>query len=412
MLKNFHILFIITILTNISYSKKCFDYQLTDGSERLLAYGMDTTYHWWAVTEPFEDFKRLIVDGEELSTVRNLTTPVFSQDGNRWASFMKDNSGWILVDQDSSWRINTTKPGTIVYSADSKVMAYSYFQGETLEKIIIDNQEVQSFDRSSDIFLSQDGSSYAFVQDRGGLITLLIDGRASGVYDQITPFGFLNDGSFLWAAGISGNWHVFRNFEEYSEMYNYVDYGQINPDGSLAAYAARLTSNQYVAVLIDDELSSPLETTRLDFISNLKLHPFEPILSYEANFNDNYNVYMNTVPYEAGRINSPPQFTHDGEEMFFVGCRIDCFASVNGKKYSLQAVDLENRVLAVKPKSETFAFTTSSSLVVRDMTKKELWSGMMANETINPRYNRVDDRYETLGVINNRLYLLTCRDKE
>jgi hypothetical protein len=37
-------------------------------------------------------------------------------------------------------------------------------------------------------------------------------------------------------------------------------------------------------------------------------------------------------------------------------------------------------------------------------------SGMMTNETLNPRYNRFNDRYETLGIINNRLYLLTCRD--
>jgi hypothetical protein len=402
----------LTIITNFCYSKKCFDYQLLDGAEPLLSYGMDTTYHWWAITQPFDGFKRLIVDGEELSSVRNLTIPEFSQDGSRWASFMEDNSGWILVDQDSSWRINTTKPGTITYSPDSDVMAYSYFEGETLEKIVIGEKELSIFDRSSQIILSQTGSKYAFLTNRSGLITLNIDGRSSGVYDEIKPFGFMYDDSFLWAAAIGGNWHVYRDFEQISEAYNFVDFGQINPIGTIATYVAELLSGQYVAVIINDEYKDPLETNRFDFITNLTLHPYEPIIAFEGIFNGNFNIYMNTVPYEAGTQNSIPKFTHDGEDLFFIGCRIDCFANVNGRKYPLRVNRFIDRVIAVKPNSKTFAFNTNSALVVRDMEKVELWSGMMVNETIEPRYNRFDDRYETLGVVNNRLYLLTCRDKE
>lgn len=410
MFKQFYILILITIITNFSYSKKCFDYQITDGAEPILSYGMDTTTHWWAVTEPFEGFRRLIIDGEELSTVRNLTIPEFAQDGYQWSCFMEDNSGWILVTQDSSWRVNTMKPGMITYSPDSQVMAYSYFEGENLENIVIGDETIQAFDRSSRIILSQTGDKFAFVINRDGLITLNLDGKYSGVYDEIKPFGFLYDDSFLWAASLGGNWHVYRDFEEISEMYNFVADGQINPQGTIAAYTARLTSNQYVAVVINDKFASPLATTRFDLISNLVLHPFEPIIAYEAMFNNNFNVFMNTVAYEAGEQNSVPKFTHNGDDMFFIGCRIDCFASVNGRKYPLKTVGFHTQELAMKPGSETFAFSTETSLVVRDMTKTELWSGMMTNETISPRYNRIEDRYETLGIVNNRLYLLTCRD--
>jgi hypothetical protein len=34
---------------------------------------------------------------------------------------------------------------------------------------------------------------------------------------------------------------------------------------------------------------------------------------------------------------------------------------------------------------------------------------MMVDSTFSPRYNWRMDRYEALGIINNRLYLLTCK---
>jgi hypothetical protein len=58
----------------------------------------------------------------------------------------------------------------------------------------------------------------------------------------------------------------------------------------------------------------------------------------------------------------------------------------------------------------TFAYSTGSTMVVRYLEDGDMRAGMMVNETIEPRYNRFEDRYETLGSTNNRLYLLTCKD--
>ena len=68
-----------------------------------------------------------------------------------------------------------------------------------------------------------------------------------------------------------------------------------------------------------------------------------------------------------------------------------------------------DRYYAKKPGSNTIAYVTNSSLIIRDFEKGELYSGMMVDNLVSPRYNWRSGLYETLGSINNKLYLLTCR---
>ena len=97
--------------------------------------------------------------------------------------------------------------------------------------------------------------------------------------------------------------------------------------------------------------------------------------------------------------------------MYFIGCDIDCFVSVNGKRYDVSnSVDVSQNIV-IAPGTETIAYTTSSSLVVKSLTSKNLNAGMMVDSITKPRYNWRSQKYEALGMINNKLYLLTCRPK-
>ncbi|MFM7774332.1 MAG: hypothetical protein ACKO9V_05730, partial [Candidatus Kapaibacterium sp.] len=61
-----------------------------------------------------------------------------------------------------------------------------------------------------------------------------------------------------------------------------------------------------------------------------------------------------------------------------------------------------------EPGSSTYAMSTLTSLVVRELERKDIAVGTMCEETSKPRYNRKTRRYEALGRINQRLYLLNC----
>jgi len=47
-------------------------------------------------------------------------------------------------------------------------------------------------------------------------------------------------------------------------------------------------------------------------------------------------------------------------------------------------------------------------MAVREIEFNRLYAGMMVDELIPPRYNWRKQRYESLGKINQKLYLLTC----
>lgn len=404
-------LFAIFIITSSLHARKCFDYNLTDGAEVLIDYGLDTTNNWWAITGPFTNQVRLIVNGEEMEAVYEVTPPIFSQDGLYWGSFMRDNAGWNMVTNDTMFRISSRQPGEIVFARNNSKLIYTYFQGN-MERIYHNGEYIEIFGRVGNLYTDVDGNRLAYMRNRDGIKTINIDGKESTVFDEVKPVGFLQDGNFYYAGGIGGLWHLYKNDEIVSETYNFIDQVRINPDQTIGAFSAVLPSNFSVAVVIDPRYEAFIESERYNIISNLALHPFEPLVAFSGDFNDNFNIYMSSVAYNSGRRASLPQFTHNGDDLFFIACMIDCFASINGVSYPLGNVFDLNKALAVKPSSGTFAFVTGTSLVVRGVNEEELWSGMMTDFVDNPRYNRFEDRYEALGVINNRLFLLTCRDND
>ena len=93
-------------------------------------------------------------------------------------------------------------------------------------------------------------------------------------------------------------------------------------------------------------------------------------------------------------------------ELYFVGCDIDCFVNINGRKYEVQYELNPYGKYAMKPGSKTIAQTTSTSMIIRYLEYKNFILSKMTDEIIPPRYNWRTDSYETLGRISQRLYLL------
>lgn len=394
---------------NLKSEEKCIDYILLDGSEQLVTYGLDTTNNWYAITEPFPQRYRLIVNGDELQSMLNVSVPIFSQDGKRWAAFAQDNSGWMLFTEKDMKAFNATSVGDIVFSEDSKVVAYSYFES-TLEVVKLKDEEYREYRKRKGLWIDHTGDQVAYVVENANQEMIKVNGVQLNSFDKIYPVGFWEDGDFIYVGQFGVYFQVYKGKVAISETYLNVPDIQINRKGDVLAYIAFLASKRYVAKLISDKFKEPLISQRYDMAADLVLHPTEPIMAYSAVLFNAFTINMNLTEYFSGEANTTPQFTWNGDELYFMGCRINCFLSINGVSHNTQTNFPVDRYYAHKPESLTFAYSTGSTMVVRYLVGGDMRAGMMVNETIEPRYNRFEDRYETLGSTNNRLYLLTCKD--
>ncbi len=403
---------LVLLFCNISTFKGtdaelCRDYLLLDGSEPIVGYAMDTTDNWWAITSPFQDRYRLIVNGNETDVFDDITRPVFSPDGSRWACFGLYNSSWFLLTEDEVIDLPATSAGEIVYSADSKTMAYSFYESE-LEIIRFGSKSLEVLYRTGQMFVSQTGQKLAFMGWRGRSMVLNVNGRESEPFDTIIPFGFWHNGQMLYAAGGSPSWQIYKGDNPLSDVYFDISEVSINLNGTCAAFIATLASGRKASVMISDDYYDPLIGKTYDAIYGMAIHPELPLIAYNAMYNGINFVVLNSTEFFGGEFTGNPMFSHDGMDLLFVGCDSDCFANINGRRYVIYNDINVRQKYAIKPGSGTIAYTTGAAMIVRFLESRELHAGMMVDEVSYIRYNWRDDRYESLGKINQRLYMLTC----
>lgn len=387
---------------------KCYQVRLLDGSEKLVDYGFDTTYNWWATTQSFSNRKKMYINEYTSENYLELTKPQFSPDGEKWAFFAKDMGGWILITNESQIQILADSPGSILFGSDSQKMIYSFFRASN-EFIISETDTVQIRFRSGEVFINNTGDKFAFVESRGGIKTIYNDGKISASFQDIIPIGYWHDDRFAFAAFDGSTWSVFIDDKRVSNIYQDISEVRINLTGDYLAFIARLSLGRFEAVLISDKMSEPVTGKSYNLITGLAIHPHEPMLAYRAlDQRNNQIVVFNSVEYSGGRENSVPSFSYDGSEMYYIACTIDCNLVVNGKKIRAPNGIFVDGVYARKPKSNSLAYATSTSLVVRDLETQVLYAGAMMDYTGAVRFNWRMNEYESLGVINNRLYLQAC----
>lgn len=408
---HYKLILILTIFLSFCYtlfSDNCKDYMLLNGAEDLVEFGMDTTSHWWAVTAPFPGRYRMIIDGVETDIYEKFTKPVFSPDGKKYGFFAAFGGDWKIITADSIIDIDATDSGEIVFSPDSEVMAYSYFENYN-EVVRCGNMKFEMSDRIGKLYVGQRGFRLAYIRKLGGQHKLFVNGNEIDSYDAIKPFGFWMNGQILYAAKNGYDWSVYKGEEEISETYRSISEVRINLRGDVAGFLAGKTSGKATGIIISDRYRDLIYGQDYDEVSNLDIHPTEPMITYNARKYDEMLVVLNGADYNAGLDVGRPRFTYDGEDVIYVGCgSFDCFVGISGKKVPIPMQLSSQASYAFKPGSKTLAYSTASSMIVRDLNSGTQYAGKMMDYLSSPRYNRFSDRYEALGRIANRLYLMTC----
>ncbi|MBM2815907.1 MAG: hypothetical protein HW421_2669 [Ignavibacteria bacterium] len=397
------------IIINCLEAQHCKDFLVYDGMEKVVKFGMDSTTHWWAITEPFTNKNRVLIDGSSSDVYQSVSEPIFSPDGYRWAFAACDNNYCYIVSNEEKISLPFVKITEITFSPNSQALVYAYKETED-EIIVLPNRKIKVYARYGSMYLSSGGERIAFMGRRVDGFVLNINGQESSIFDEIKPFGFWQDGTFLFAGRSGDRWQIYKDGKAYPESYTGIFEPTLNLSANCAAFSGTLLSGKQVAVLISEEYYEPLISKQYDIIENITLHPNSPLVAFTATNDGTHYVVLSSSEYFAPGNFSKIRFTYDGSELFFMGCQTDCYANINGRKFPMNSlIDLQY-TFACKPGTRTIAYSTSSSIVFRYIERKELYSGMMTDATSPARYNWRTDRYEALGSINNRIYLMTCKN--
>ncbi len=390
-------------------SQKCNDFLIFDGSENVISFDIDTTGNWWILTQPYSNEYRLILPNIRTNTYKEIKGLTFSPDGNRWAFFGRDNTGWNLITADTIIPLFCEDVIQLGFSNNSEGLIFSYRNG-LLTSVYYHNNKANIINYSGKFFSNFDGKLIAFVLTKGNAKTLVIPGRFnSDNFDDILPLGFWYDDDFIYAGKRGNFWQIFKNQTPLTEEFLNILDMKINWNGTAAAFVVSRNVNETAVVIISETYHEPYYSRSYDSIHNLEIHPTEPITAFIAKKDNRTYVVYGYVEYSIGDFECFLKFTFDGSEIYYCYCNIECYFYVDCNKHTLAGGISCQKDIARKPKTSTIAFTNNSTLVLLDYFTNMLYSGIMVNKTTKPIYNWKTQRYEALGEINNKIYLLTCK---
>ncbi len=419
----FSILLLLAVMcTTGAQAQKFTDTELLGGSETLVTYGMDTTSNWWAITQPFTERFRLVVNGRQSGVYEKLLAPVFSPDGELWAALGIRDSQWhILVDgEEIPLQYNTAEEPR--FSLDSRILSFVGYRGDEawIVSFEVETNEgtgkvhlkpvgtpLPLLKKKGEYLMSNNGRRRAYVGERSGGEVVSVEGRESLVFDEIAPVGFWYDGAFLYGARLGRQWRLYKNEEEITGGFSGFSEAKINLAGTIAAFVGSYQTNS-VVVLISDDYYEPRIGETYDKIMNLTLHPTLAMYAYNAVDQAKPYVVYNGTRYATTFTSSPPLFSWSGDYLVYMTCEIECSMSIDGRQYPLKTAYDLSRPFAIDPATTTFAYVSSASLAVRKYTSDYVSSGMIVDEMSPVRYNRRNRAYEMLGRINQRLYMVRC----
>jgi len=401
-------LLLLLFLTQSALSQRCGEQQIWDGSEKVLKYGIDTTGNWWVITQPFSKQYRLIVNGNQSDLAFKIDGLTFSNDGKKWAAFTSEKEKLYLFTNEGKITLpSLSMKGILTYTPNSEMLVYSYKKAD-IETVVVGKKKFDIMNGTGAYYLSYTGDKVALLGKLSSGYVLNINGVESQIYDEIKPFGFWSDGQFIFAGKSGTTWQIYKGIKSISDKFRNITEVAINIYGTAAAALVVLPSGRKSSIVISDEYYEPLLGKEYEQAYDLVLHPELSMIGYRAVDNGKNLVVLNSVEYSGGEYSSKPFFTYDGSELYFLGCNNDCFLNVNGRNYPILNELTLNSSYAKKPNSETIAYSTSTSLVVRDLQFSTLYAGKMVDEVSEPIYNWKLNRYEAIGKINDRLYLMYC----
>ncbi len=385
----------------------CTDSLVLDNVASLVAFDVDTTGHWWSITQPYAGFQQLVIDGKDFGTWDTVHPPVFAFDGSTWAARAVRSGESAIITPDGTRRSPVTIEG-IAFPPQHSVLWWVEFDGV--------NRKVTNGERSyvtgypaNHLRFDPQGLAVSWIEFRPGQHILMQNGREVARGDNLALAGVWADGRCLYIRTLGLTSNVLLGEEELTGAVRSVTALRINPLGSVATWQATDGSGQVRTYIYTDEYNAPWEgpvVAQAD--PHLTLSPFDPLVAYRTVFQGGRVVAFNAAMYPHGSVAGRPTFSHDGAIMAYTSKDNGDFVVLNGKRFLVNAgVPIEDDI-AVSPTGRSVAWRSGTTLVVVNVDPNTLQMGRMCDAVGRVIYDRRTKSYVALGVVTGRLFMLRC----
>lgn len=395
-----------TVHTNST--AQCTDRMLLDNTAELLRYGIDSTGHWWAITKPYSQRVGVVIDSVVQGSYEDATAPLFNFDGTKWAFTSVLADQWYIVTSDSAFRTTTARP-RIMFPSQGHDLWWVERNG-TDWLLTNGSRGYQSINNITDAALHPLGMVVAWLERLPASVVLMQNGKEIARGDDILLGGILMSGECVYAIRSGEQWEVRIGISSQASQLSRVASLQVNPMGTMAAWIAHRSGLPARVQIYSPDFIEPWESPQLASVGDtVVMSPFDALVAYKATIANSSAIGFNGAAYPCGVTCGTPTFSHDGKTMAYASYHIDNYVYVNGKRYRVDAKVPMSGPLLVSPSGESVSWSSSTTLVVVDLTMERMQMGKMCDRVTDPIYDRSTDTYRCLGDVNGRLYLLQCK---
>lgn len=393
--------------TTIS-AQNCEEQQVLPGDEHLVDHGVDSTGHWWAITQPYTSFYHLYVDGKRFGPYSEIGKPVFANDGSTWAAAATINTVVRVLTPEKAIPVNGTGIISLFFASRAPVLCM-VTRRDSLITFTNGTTSVQVLFPVGYYTTDPDGVHLAYVGQRGTVQSIVLDGTEGQTADRIVLAGMWSDGSPVYTTQNGPSTSVHIGTRSIVSNVQGIRSLQVNRAGTALAFICERAGGSMFASTYSDEMVEPWFGPPCDNISQLVLHPFDALVAYYGIRNLARSVFYAAADYPAGLETGPIVFTNNGATMAYLSRDGDDYISLNGRRYRMSSKVTVGAAVAVHPTQSVLAYATSTSIVMWDIEQSGYKLGKMCDRVADAVYVRTRDAFQTTGQFNDRLYLLTCR---
>jgi len=313
--------------------------QVFGGEETVLRFGLDSTSNWWILTQPYERYMRLYVNGYKSAEAEYIMRPVFSPDGLHWGTVTYfQNTVSVLLDGQTlelaytvAYDLQFADDGMIAsvigyIGGQRELVRFQFADGEWKQK------EAVSLPQAFEGSIVQDRSLTRFLcrVSEGNQFSVLMGDRSFGPFDQIHHLRWWQDSLPLFAARNGDWWAVYLGSEPILSSIDTVFSIQLNRDRSVAVIVYKRYQLSYIAKLAPD--GQLQQTQGWDKVEDVKLHPSSAVYGALVQWRNQHYFLLDGTRYPVRPQHTKLQMLYDGSGYYCLECRQLCDLMVNGER--------------------------------------------------------------------------------
>ncbi|GMV52239.1 MAG: hypothetical protein D8M52_03165 [Chlorobi bacterium] len=387
---------------------QCSDVLLLDNSHEILRFDIDTTGHWWAITRLTKDKQSLIIDGQDIGAFDSVQPPIFSVDGESWATVgTVMNQSYIVVPSGS--RVTQHHVEFVTFPPLSADPWWIENDG-TLRRITNGMRSYGSSYPVRNLHFDPQGLVVAWIEERGDLSVLVSNGSEVTRGNAITLHGVWSSGECIYSEQTNDVTSMMLGTEELTPNMKRLSTVRLNKQCDVVAWqgadaVGQIRTYVYAADYLNPWESPPLE----EFDYRFSLSPFDPLVAYRTVYQGSRVVGYNAAFYPQGSSAGPTVFSHDGSQMVYASKDNGEYIVINGRRHAVNAAVPITTEIAVNSSGTAVAWPSSTTLVVVYPERNVVQMGKMCDTVGSVIYNRTTTSFEALGVYGGRLFKLSCK---